>query len=135
MYDFPFPSAQMLKRLPPVTTAQTNKSITISKMTISMLKRLEENLDVSGIKPKPGSAAQGLLINGYPSDDAMHYEKSSMTITKASQNLVVTRCTRYVLRFKYVRFNIIVNVLNCNYVWLDCKRVNILIKLTYIISK
>ncbi|CAG9135347.1 unnamed protein product [Plutella xylostella] len=95
MYDFPFPSAQMLKRLPPVTTAQTNKSITISKMTISMLKRLEENLDVSGIKPKPGSAAQGLLINGYPSDDAMHYEKSSMTITKASQNLVVTRCTRY----------------------------------------
>lgn len=94
MYDYPFPSAQMLKRLPPVTAAHTNKSIAISKLTVSMLKRLEDNLGAAGISPKPGSPAQGLLIHGYPSEDAMHYEQSSLTITKASQNLVVTRCTR-----------------------------------------
>ncbi|XP_023933908.2 peroxidase isoform X1 [Bicyclus anynana] len=95
MYDFPFPSAQMLKRLPPVTTAHTNKSINFSKLSISMLERLEDNLDISGIKPKAGSAALGLAIHGSPSVDAMKYEKSSMTITKASQNLVWTRCVRY----------------------------------------
>lgn len=96
MYDFPFPSAEMLKRLPPVKAEHTNRSIAISKMTVNMLERLEENLEISGIKPKPGSAAQGLAIHGYPSDDAMKYEKSSMTITKASQNLVWSRCTKYV---------------------------------------
>ncbi|XP_039750758.1 peroxidase-like [Pararge aegeria] len=95
MYDFPFPSAQMLKRIPPVTAAHTNKSINFSKLSIAMLERLEENLDIAGIKPVPGSAAQGLAIQGYPSVNAMKYEKSSMTITKASQNLVWTRCTRY----------------------------------------
>lgn len=94
MYDFPFPSAEVLKKIPPVTAAQTNKSITISKFTVSMLERLEDNLGASGIMPKSGSAGQGLAIQGFPSDDAMHYEKSSMIITKASQNLVWTRCTR-----------------------------------------
>lgn len=94
MYDFPFPSAQMLKRLPPVTASHTNKSINLSKFSISMLERLEQNLEATGIKPTPGSAAQGLAIQGYPSKEAMKYEKSSMTITKASQNLVWTRCTR-----------------------------------------
>lgn len=96
MYDFPFPNAQMLKKLPPVTSVHTNKSIAISKMTVSMLQRLEDNLAASGITPKAGSPGKGLLIHGYPSDDAMHYEKSSIIITKASQNLVVTRCTRFV---------------------------------------
>ncbi|XP_038220482.1 peroxidase-like [Zerene cesonia] len=95
MYDFPFPSAQMLKRLPPVTAAHTNKSINFSKMSIAMLERLEDNLEASGIKPQPGSAAQGLAIAGFPSSDAMRYEKSSMIISKASQNLVWTRCTRF----------------------------------------
>lgn len=94
MYDFPFPSAEMLKKLPPVTSAHTNKSISISKLTVSMLERLEDNLVASGITPKSGSAGQGLAIQGYPSEDAMHYEKSSIIITKASQNLVWTRCTR-----------------------------------------
>ncbi|XP_045496325.1 peroxidase-like isoform X1 [Colias croceus] len=95
MYDFPFPSADNLKRLPPVTAVHTNKSINFSKMSIAMLERLEDNLEASGIKPQPGSAAQGLAIAGFPCSDAMRYEKSSMTISKASQNLVWTRCTRY----------------------------------------
>ncbi|XP_049871278.1 peroxidase-like isoform X2 [Pectinophora gossypiella] len=95
MYDYPFPSADMLKRLPAVTAANTNKSISISKLTVNMLERLEDNLNAAGITPSTGSAAKGLAIQGYPSDDAMHYEKSSMIITKASQNLVWTRCTRY----------------------------------------
>lgn len=95
MYDFPFPSAEMLKKLPPITGQHTNRSLGISKMTVNMLERLEENLEISGIKPKPGSTAQGLAILGRPSNDAMKYEKSSMTITKASQNLVWSRCTRY----------------------------------------
>lgn len=94
MYDFPFPSAEMLKKLPPVTTEHTNRSLAISKMTVGMLERLESNLKVSGIKPNLGSTAQGLVIQGYPSNDAMKYEKSSMIITKASQNLVWSRCTR-----------------------------------------
>ncbi|CAF4829679.1 unnamed protein product [Pieris macdunnoughi] len=95
MYDFPFPSAEMLKKLPHITPANTNRSISISKMTVAMLERLEDNLEASGIKPIQGSAAQGLAIIGLPSKEAMKYEKSSMTITKASQNLVWTRCTRY----------------------------------------
>ncbi|XP_048007115.1 peroxidase-like isoform X1 [Leguminivora glycinivorella] len=95
MYDFPFPSADMLKRLPPVTGAQTNKSISISKFSISLLERLEQNLNSAGITPRAGSPGKGLMIQGLPSDDAMLYEKSSMIITKASQNLVVTRCTRF----------------------------------------
>lgn len=94
MYDFPFPTATMLKRLPPVTPEHINHSIDISKFTISMLKRLEDNLNYAGVAPKHGSSAQGLLIDGYPTADAMHYEKSSMIITKASQNLVVTRCIK-----------------------------------------
>ncbi|GBP26022.1 Peroxidase [Eumeta japonica] len=95
MYDFPFPSAQVLRRIPAVTAANANRSIDISKFSVSLLERLEDNLCNSDVTPKKGSAAQGLLIQGYPSGDAMHYEKSSMIVTKASQNLVVTRCTRY----------------------------------------
>ncbi|XP_041988784.1 peroxidase-like isoform X2 [Aricia agestis] len=95
MYDFPFPSAHMLKRLPPVTAAHTNKSIDMGKFSVAMLDRLEANLEASGIKPKPGSPAQGLAIQGYPSNDALKYEKSSMVITKASKNLVATRCEMY----------------------------------------
>ncbi|XP_013194053.2 peroxidase [Amyelois transitella] len=95
MYDFPFPSKEMLKRLPPVTTAHTNRSIEISKLTVKMLERFENNLQSAGIMPKSGSAAKGLAILGNPSSDAMHYEESSMIITKASQNLVHTRCGRY----------------------------------------
>ncbi|XP_073952337.1 salivary peroxidase/catechol oxidase-like isoform X2 [Choristoneura fumiferana] len=95
MYDFPFPSAEMLKRLPPITGAHTNRSISISKLAVSMLERLEQNLNAAGITPKAESAGKGLMIQGFASDDAMMYEKSSMIITKASQNLVVTRCTRY----------------------------------------
>ncbi|XP_050665220.1 peroxidase-like isoform X1 [Leptidea sinapis] len=95
MYDFPFPSATMLKKIPPVTVAQTNKSIDISKMTVAMLQRLEENLNLAGVKPKSGSPAQALAIAGLPSNDAMKYEKSSMMISKASLNLVWTRCMRY----------------------------------------
>lgn len=98
MYDYPFPTAAMLRRLPPITTSQTNRSIAISKFTVSMLRRLEENLHNAEVAPKHGSSAQGLLIQGYPSEDAMHYEKSSMIITKASQNLVNTRCAKYGLR-------------------------------------
>lgn len=94
MYDFPFPNAQQLKRLPQVTVAHTNKSIDLSKMEVAMLQRLEMNLESAGIIPKAGSAAQGFVIHGTPSDDAMHYEKSSYTITKASQNLVYTKCRR-----------------------------------------
>lgn len=94
MYDYPFPSADMLRRLPTVTAAHTNRSISISKWSVSMLQRFEENLEAAGIRPNPGSAAKGLTIEGYASEDAMHYEKSSMIITKASQNLVATRCTR-----------------------------------------
>ncbi|XP_072950076.1 salivary peroxidase/catechol oxidase-like [Epargyreus clarus] len=95
MYDFPFPSAEMLKKLPPVTVVDTNKSVNLSKFTVSMLERLEENLNVAGITPKSGSAAQGLAILGQPSSHAMQYEKSSMIISKASQNLVWTKCTKY----------------------------------------
>lgn len=95
MYDFPFPSAEMLKRLPHVTGLHKNKSVSLSKLEVSMLERLELNLQAAGITPKSCSTAQGLAIHGQASDDAMHYEKSSMTITKASQNLVYTRCRRY----------------------------------------
>ncbi|XP_047025775.1 peroxidase-like isoform X1 [Helicoverpa zea] len=95
MYDFPFPSAEMLKRLPPVTTLHTNRSIRISKLEVSMLQRLELNLQSAGILPSTGSVAQGLAIDGSVSENAMRYEKSSLTITKASQNLVYTRCRRY----------------------------------------
>ncbi|XP_028168588.1 peroxidase-like isoform X1 [Ostrinia furnacalis] len=95
MYDFPFPSAQMLKRIPPVTAAHTNKSINVSKLGVAMLQRLENNLESAGVTPKAGSPAQGFAILGYPSSDAMHYEQSSMVVTKASQNLVYTRCGRY----------------------------------------
>ncbi|KAJ0177820.1 hypothetical protein K1T71_006693 [Dendrolimus kikuchii] len=98
MYDFPFPSAEMLKRLPQVTVAQTNKSISLSKLEVSLLERLEINLEAAEIIPKFGSAAQGLNIHGCASADAMHYEKSSLIITKASQNLVYTRCRRFGLR-------------------------------------
>ncbi|CAH0399183.1 unnamed protein product [Chilo suppressalis] len=95
MYDFPFPSAENLRRLPPVTAVHTNRSINFSKLSVYMLERLESNLQSAGIKPETGSAALGLAIYGYPSDDAMHYEESSMIVTKASQNLVHTRCGRY----------------------------------------
>lgn len=94
MYDFPFPSAAQLKRLPQVTAAHTNRSIEISKLEVAMLQRLEMNLESAKITPKAGSAAQGLVIHGAVSDDAMHYEKSSYIITKASQNLVYTKCRR-----------------------------------------
>lgn len=96
MYDFPFPSAEMLKRLPHVTAAHINRSIDVSKLGVAMLQRLENNLESAGVTPKAESPAQGLAIFGYPSDDAMHYEQSSMVVTKASQNLMYTRCGRYV---------------------------------------
>ncbi|KAJ8719042.1 hypothetical protein PYW07_016598 [Mythimna separata] len=95
MYDFPFPSAEMLRRLPPVTALHTNRSIRISKLEVSMLERLELNLQSAGISPRTVSPAKGLAIDGAVSDNAMQYEKSSLTITKASQNLVYTRCRRY----------------------------------------
>ncbi|KAI5631374.1 peroxidase domain-containing protein [Phthorimaea operculella] len=95
MYDFPFPSADKLRKLPPVTATHTNRSISISKFSVDLLNGLEVNLRSAGITPKPGSAAKALAIEGMPSDDAMHYEKSSMIITKASQNLVYTRCAKY----------------------------------------
>lgn len=95
MYDFPFPSPEKLKRLPPVTTTLTNRSIDISKLSVALLERLETNLQAAGITPKAGSPAQGLAILGSPSGDAMHYQESSMIITKASQNLVHSRCERY----------------------------------------
>lgn len=95
MYDYPFPSAEMLKRLPPVTAVHTNRSIDFSKMGVNMLRRLETNLQSAEIYPKSGSASHGLVIEGSASDDAMHYEKSSMIITRASQNLVYDRCRRY----------------------------------------
>lgn len=94
MYDFPFPSAEMLKRLPPVTSSHTNRSIEVSKLGVAMLARLELNIQNAGVTPKNGSPAQGLAILGYPSEDAMRYEQSSMIVTKASQNLVHTRCGR-----------------------------------------
>lgn len=94
MYDFPFPSAQQLKRLPQVTVAHTNKSIDISKREVAMLQRLEMNLESAGITPKAGSAAQGFAIHGTASDEAIRYEKSSYIITKASQYLVYTKCRR-----------------------------------------
>lgn len=96
MYDYPFPSSQMLKRLPHVTDANTKQSITFSKFSVSAISRLELNLEASGVTPKTGSPAHGLLIQGYPSDEARNYEKSATIIAKASQNLVVTRCTRLV---------------------------------------
>lgn len=96
MYDFPFPSAEMLRRLPPVTALHTNRSIRISKLEVAMLERLEMNLQSAGISPRTVSPAQGLAIDGSVSNNAMQYEKSSLIITKASQNLVYTRCRRYV---------------------------------------
>lgn len=98
MYDFPFPSADMLKRLPHVTTMHMNRSIEISNLQVSMMKRLEMNLQSAGITPRTGSAAYGLVIEGSVSEDAMHFEKSSMIITKASQNLAYTKCRRFVTK-------------------------------------
>lgn len=95
MYDFPFPSADMLKRLPAVTAVQTNRSIDFSKMNIDMLETLETNLQSAEISPRLGSVSHGLAIEGSTSDDAMHYDKSSLIITKASQNLVYRTCARY----------------------------------------
>ncbi|CAG9579728.1 unnamed protein product [Danaus chrysippus] len=95
LYDYPFPSAQMLKKLPTITAADTNRSISMSKLVISMLDRLETNLDAAEIRPKQGSAAQGLAIDGFPSNNVMKYEMSSAIITKASQQLVWTKCARY----------------------------------------
>ncbi|XP_059053482.1 peroxidase-like isoform X2 [Achroia grisella] len=95
MYDFPFPSPEKLKRLPTVTASLKNRSLDISRLSVALLERLETNLQSAGITPKTGSPAQGLAILGSPSTDAMHYEQSSMIITKASQNLVHNRCERY----------------------------------------
>lgn len=86
----------MLKKLPTITAADTNRSISMSKLVISMLDRLETNLDAAEIRPKQGSAAQGLAIDGLPSNNAMKYEMSSAIITKASQQLVWTKCARLV---------------------------------------
>lgn len=94
MYDFPFPSAEMLKRIPPVTTAHTNGSVDYSKRIVGMLERYEHNLQVAMVSPKQGSAAQAFAIQGRPSSEAMHYEKSSMIITKASQNIMWRKCTK-----------------------------------------
>lgn len=94
MYDFPFPSAANLKRLPAVTPADTNHSISFSKLSIDKLERLEDNLRDSGIVAYLGSTARGLAIQGYPSGDALHYDKSSLTVTKASQDLVWRKCKR-----------------------------------------
>lgn len=94
MYDFPFPSAANLKRLPAVTPADTNHSISFSKMAIEKLNRLEDNLRDTGIVANPGSTARGLAIHGYPSDDAMHYDKSSLIVTRASKDLVWRKCKR-----------------------------------------
>lgn len=79
-----------------MTALHTNRSIRISKLEVSMLERLERNLQSAGISPRTDSPALGLAIDGAVSDNAMQYEKSSMTITKASKNLVYTRCRRYV---------------------------------------
>ncbi|CAB3250755.1 unnamed protein product [Arctia plantaginis] len=95
MYDFPFPSAEILKKLPPVTTMNMNRSLEISNLQVSMMKRFEMNLKSAGISPRTGSAAHGLVIEGSVSGDAMHYEKSSMIIIKASQNLAYTKCKRF----------------------------------------
>lgn len=92
MYDFPFPSADMLKRLPPITTACANKSIDFSQRTVSMMERFEMNLLNARITPKPGSAAQAFAIQGRPSAEAMQNYKSSMIITRATQNLGWSRC-------------------------------------------
>lgn len=94
MYDFPFPSAANLKKLPAVTPADTNHSISFSKLSVDKLERLENNLRDSGIVANSGSSARGLAIQGYPSDDAMHYDKSSLIVTKASQDLVWKKCKR-----------------------------------------
>ncbi|CAH2040567.1 unnamed protein product, partial [Iphiclides podalirius] len=95
MYDFPFPSAEMLKKLPPVTAANTNSSIAFSKMSVSMMERFERNLQGANITPKQGSAAQAFAIQGRPSADAMRYEMSSMIITKATQHLGWSKCVTY----------------------------------------
>lgn len=91
MYDFPFPSPKILKRLRPITADDINRAISLSKFSVSSLARLEENLS----EPDSGSAAQGLSICGLPSQEAMNYYKSSLTITKASQNLIYSNCTWY----------------------------------------
>ncbi|XP_075976370.1 salivary peroxidase/catechol oxidase-like isoform X2 [Anticarsia gemmatalis] len=95
MYDYPFPSAEMLRKLPPVTSTHTNRSIEISKLQVSLMKRFETNLESAGITPKTGTPSHGLVLDGSVSDDAMHYQKSSLIIKKASENLVYTRCRRY----------------------------------------
>ncbi|XP_045535396.1 peroxidase isoform X2 [Papilio machaon] len=95
MYDFPFPSAEMLRRIPPVTTAHTNGSVDYSKKIVGMLERYEHNLQAAMVTPKQGSAAQAFAIQGRPSSEAMHYEKSSMIITKASQNLMWRKCSNF----------------------------------------
>lgn len=92
MYDFPFPSADNLKRLPAVTTVDTNRSISVSKFSVDKLDRFEENLRDSGIVANPGTIARALAIHGYPSDDARHYDVSSLIITKASMDLVWRKC-------------------------------------------
>lgn len=95
MYDFPFPSADMLRKLPPITSAHTNRSLSMSKLQVSMLERFEKNLEAAEIIPLAGSVAHGLAIDGLATSNAMHYEKSSMIITKASKNLVYTKCERF----------------------------------------
>ncbi|XP_013173904.1 PREDICTED: peroxidase-like isoform X2 [Papilio xuthus] len=95
MYDFPFPSAEMLRRIPPVTTAHTNGSVDYSKKIVGMLERYEQNLQAAMVTPKQGSAAQAFAIQGRPSSEAMRYEKSSMIITKASQNLMWRKCSNF----------------------------------------
>lgn len=89
MYDFPFPSPRVLKKLGPITAADIENAINRSQFSVSTLKRLEDNIG----GPDPGSAGQGLTIYGLPSMEAMEYNKLSLIITKATQNLLWNKCS------------------------------------------
>lgn len=94
-YDYPFPNAQLLKKLPGIKKKDVNQSLTVAQFSVEGKKRWEENLGRSGITVKKGSPAHGMLIDGYPTDEAMRYNRQSSILSMASYNLAYDTCIKY----------------------------------------
>lgn len=93
-YDFPFPNAEVLKKLPVIKDKHINQSLTFGQNSVNMLWRLEENLVNSGIAVQQDSPTYGQVITHSPTDEAQHIYKHSALITKASNNLINLYCER-----------------------------------------
>lgn len=94
-YDYPFPSPQVIRRLPQIKEKHLNESLQFGMMSVEALKRLEDNLRGSGVSVIRDDPVHGQLINGYPSNEALELQRISWTITKASSHLSYGHCGRF----------------------------------------